>query len=101
MSFQLPESIVDSLLDKLGHDDAFRTQFSADPRQALAGLGFAPAADDAIQQGIWMCLTVSELASKEAIQASCEALRHQLTIRKAVFSPIHLQVEPLQAQRAA
>ena len=69
MSFRLPEAIVDTLLDKLGHDDAYRTRFEADTRAALAELGFGPAADDTIKEGIWACMSVERLASKEAIRA--------------------------------
>jgi putative modified peptide len=99
MSFNLPEAVVDSLLHKLGSDDAFREQFIANPRHALAGLGFAPAADDSIQQGIWMCLSVTELASKEAILASNGALRRQLTAERATFNPHSLVIDI--AKRAA
>jgi putative modified peptide len=99
MSFKLPEDIVDSLLHKLGSDDTFRERFVASPRQTLAGLGFAPAADDSIQHGIWMCLSVTELASKEAILASNGALRRQLTAERATFDPHSLTVDV--AKRAA
>ena len=100
MSFQLPEPIVDSLLDKLGNDDAFRSLFLADARGALRSLGFAPAGDDSIQQGIWNCLAVAELASKQAIRASHGLLRQQLVAQRASHSPIHLQVGPLKAKAA-
>jgi putative modified peptide len=92
MSFKLPEPIVDSLLAKLGHDDDFRAAFQADARTALASLGFAPAADAGIAQGIWACLTVEQLASKEAILASHDVLKRQLMVAKAVFNPISLAV---------
>jgi putative modified peptide len=101
MPFKLPEVIVDALLHKLGTDDGFREQFAASPRQALASLGFAPAADSSIQQGIWMCLSVSELASKEAILASHGALRRQLTAQNATQTPVGLQVEPYRSKHAA
>jgi putative modified peptide len=92
MSFQLPPPIVDSLLDRLGNDDAFRDQFRADPRSALASLGFAPAADAGVTQGIWACMAVQELASKQAIQASREQLVRQLS-RAALFTPFVLEVQ--------
>jgi putative modified peptide len=92
MSFHLPEPIVDSLLAKLGHDDDFRAAFQADARAALASLGFAPAADAGIREGIWVCLSVSELASKEAIRASHDALRRQLGAARASYNPIGLTV---------
>jgi putative modified peptide len=94
MSFQLPESIADALLEKLGHDDAFRSRFAGNARDALGSLGFIPASDASIQQGIWDCLTVTELASKEAIRASHALLRQQLVAQRASHSPIHLQVGP-------
>jgi putative modified peptide len=92
MSFQLPTAIADSLLDKLGHDDAFRACFAQDPRTALASLGFEPAVDARIDRGIWMCLAVDELASKENIVAAAGQLRRQLTAHTATFNPISLEV---------
>jgi putative modified peptide len=92
MSFQLPPTVVDSLLDRLGNDDAFRDQFRADPRSALASLGFEPAADASVKQGIWACLAVTELASKQAITASRELLRQQLT-RAGVFYAFALEAK--------
>ena|SRR5688572_27455344 len=101
MSFHLPEPIVDALLDKLGHDDAFRTRFTADPRGALAALGFAPAADASIQQGIWNCASVTQLASKEVIRAGRSTLRIQLLQQQAVYNPIGLGVRMTQDKQAA
>ncbi len=92
MSFQLPESIALDLLDKLGNDDDFREVFAANPRQALAQLGFAPAGDVRVTQGIWKCLQVSELASKQAVLASRETLLRQFTAERAGHSPITLEV---------
>jgi putative modified peptide len=100
MSFKLPEPIVDALLEKLGHDDAFRTRFTADPRGALIALGFEPAADATIHQGIWNCLTVSELASKEAICAGHGELREQLS-RRGVFYAFSLQATSVPLERVA
>jgi putative modified peptide len=94
MSFQLPEIIVDALLDKLGNDDDFRTRFTADTRAALGSLGFEPAFDGSIQRGIWNCLSVSELASKEVIRASHAQIRQQLVAQRAAQMPISLQVMP-------
>lgn len=99
MSFQLPDFVVDSLLDKLGNDDAFRSRFASDPRGALAGLGFAAAADTSIERGVWNCMAVTQLASKEAIRAGHAALRKQLLL-KGVFTPFHLQ-HPAGMTRAA
>ena len=79
MSFQLPAPIVDLLLDKLGNDDEFRSAFIADTRTALATLGFAPAADATITSGLWDCLTVDHLASKEEIRRGHAVMRRDLS----------------------
>jgi len=92
MSFHLPEPIVDRLLARLGHDDDFRAAFQADARAALASLGFAPAADASVTQGLWLCLAVDELASKEAIRATHEGLRRQLGAARMSYNPIGLTV---------
>lgn len=92
MSFQLPEHIVLELVDRLGADDAFRLLFARNPREALGELGFEPARDPTVAQGIWMCMKVDELASKEAIRASSDTLRRQLTTRQAAMMPITLEV---------
>jgi putative modified peptide len=77
-AFKLPEPVIDRLLDRLGNDDAFRDYFVADTRGALASIGFAPAADPSVTKGLWFCLAVDHLASKETIQRSHLALRAQL-----------------------
>ncbi len=89
MSFELPEPIIDALLDRLGNDDAFRDAFLADARTALAGLGFEPAADPTVKAGLWDCLFVNELASKQAIRAGHLVLRRQLT-RSFVYYPFFI-----------
>jgi len=86
MSFKLPEPIIDTLLDRLGNDDSFREAFVADTRAALASLGFAPAADPNVTKGIWFCLAVDRLASKEIIRKSHLVVRNQL-IPDAPFIP--------------
>ncbi|KFN49572.1 NHLP-related RiPP peptide [Arenimonas composti] len=88
----LSDSLVDKLLDKLATDDDFRAAFQNDPRQALASLGYGPAADAGVQRGAWMCLAVSQLASKDAIAASRDALRAQLLSAKSAHSPILLEM---------
>src|SRR5687767_3798400 len=93
MSFQLPDSIIDALLDKLGNDDAFRATFANDARAALASLGFEPAADGSIVRGIWMCLDVQELASKEVIRAAAGDVRIRLRAKEAVYFPFVLDVK--------
>src|SRR5687767_5758497 len=100
MSFKLPQPIVDSLLDRLGNDDGFRANFAADPRTALASLGFADAADASIQRGIWNCMEVNQLASKDAIRAGHDELRAQLT-KPAVFFPFALQDVAIPLKRVA
>jgi putative modified peptide len=77
-SFKLPAPIIDRLLDRLGNDDEFRDFFVADTRAALASIGFEPAADQSVTKGLWFCLAVDHLASKEAIRESRAALRNQL-----------------------
>lgn len=94
MSFQLPESIALQLLDRLGNDDAFRAVFAADARQALAQLGFAPAADTTVAEGIWKCLQVSDLASKQAVLASRDVLLRQFTAERSALNPISLEAQP-------
>ncbi len=100
MSFQLSETIADALLSKLGHDDGFRTLFAANPREALISLGFAPAADTGIREGIWMCMQVDVLASKEVIRAGHEQLRQQLTAARAKYTPITLGMRAAASQAA-
>lgn len=84
---------ADLLLDKLSNDDAFRTLFAQDPRRALASIGHAEAATTATARGAWMCMSVKQLASKEAIAASRDALRKQLVSAQAGQNPIHLETQ--------
>ncbi len=92
MSFKLSEEMVDALLKKLGSDDAFRDLFQKNPRKALASLGHQAAlkANDT-DEGIWMCMSTSALASKEAIRASHDELRKQLLTSTAFYNVINLQ----------
>jgi putative modified peptide len=101
MSFSLPEPIALDLLHKLGNDDGFRDRFAIDARAALAELGFAPAADAGISAGIWKCLSVESLASKEAVRASHAALFRQVTAERASAHPISLEVKQASARRVA
>lgn len=94
MPFKLSEDTVDTLLDKLSSDDDFRAQFQKNPRQALAAAGHAPARDATVTDGAWACMDVKQLASKEAIRASRDALRTQLLAEKAAHTPIALEVAP-------
>ena len=89
MPYNFSEEFVDRLLDKLGSDDAFRTQFQADPRAAVAALGHKPAPGD---ERDLMCLKCSQLADKADIEAARENLRKQLLSAQASHSPIHLEM---------
>jgi putative modified peptide len=97
MSYQLPDNVVDALLDRLSNDDAFRDRFVADARLALAEVGFAPAADLTIKGGLWDCLfgvRQTQLASKDAIRKSWLQIRKQLTCEQAALMPIWLGAIP-------
>lgn len=88
MPFKLSEATVDTLLDKLSSDDAFRKQFEANPRKALAAIGHRAAeiARDG-DSGMWACLACKELASKETIAASRDVLReHLLAAQPSAFT---------------
>lgn len=87
----LSEEVADKLLDRLASDDAFREKFSSDPRAALADVGHAPAQDDAVESGPWDCMSVDQLASKEAIRAGRDTLRKQLIQAQAGANPITLE----------
>jgi putative modified peptide len=89
MTQKLPDSIAEGLLDRLSHDDVFRELFVESPRDALAALGFEPARDATIKHGIWNCLFVNQLASKEEFRTGLNQLRAQF---KSVcsYNPIAL-----------
>lgn len=91
MSFKLSEETVDALLDKLSSDDDFREKFQKNPRKALAAVGHDSAGDDRVTEGAWMCMSVKQLASKEAIKASRDNLRKQLLSAQAAQMPIHME----------
>jgi putative modified peptide len=90
---KLSEVQADTLLDKLSSDDDFRGLFQKDPRAALVAIGHEPAADGKVSQGAWMCMSVRELASKEAIKASRDELRKQLVSAMGGQHPISLEVQ--------
>lgn len=87
----LSDETAAALLDKLASDDDFRALFQKDPRQALAAVGHGPAADPSVKEGLWSCLQVSGLASKDAIRASRDTLRRQLVTAQAGAHPITLE----------
>jgi putative modified peptide len=91
MSFQLPDSIAHALLERLATDDGFRAEFSRDARAALASLGYAEAADSSISRGIWMCMTVNELASKETIRAGAAEMKAGLSAQRGMYTPFVLE----------
>jgi putative modified peptide len=91
MSFNLSPETADALLEKLATDDGFRALFQKDPRAALAQVGDKASADSAIEEGAWSCMAVGELASKETIQATRDALRKQLVSAQAGQHPIALE----------
>lgn len=90
MPFKLSEKTVDTLLDKLSCDDDFRELFQKNPREALAAVGHAPAADSSVSEGAWMCMSVSQLASKETIKSSHAELRKQLITSQGMYQPVNL-----------
>jgi putative modified peptide len=101
VNFQLPDAVVDTLLDKLASDDDFRLRFTNDTRDALASIGYMPAADKSIIVGTWFCLRVEQLASKEAIQAGRAALRERLTSAFIPLMPFALEAADSVVNRAA
>lgn len=83
MSNRFPAPIVDALLDKLSSDDAFRAQFQADPRAALKQLGYETPADKVGVAGEdpVMCCQVKQLAPKQQIAQTREAMRERFLIQ--------------------
>lgn len=82
----LPPHIVDKLLDLLGSDDEFRSLFQKDPAAALVQLGYQAAAQHAGKEQItggemFYCMTAKNLASKEELQRTREALKDFLVSR--------------------
>ena len=98
-AFQLSESLVHNLLDKLSSADDFRALFQRSPREALASLGHEAAANASdSDKGIWACLRCDTLASAETIGKSRDQLRIQLLIESAQFNPVALAIAPPQRQ---
>jgi len=77
----LPHNVVETLLEKLATDDAFRALFQKDPEAALKQAGSTNPKQDCA------CLNASNLPSKQAIQQTRAALLTQLTsqLSHAVF----------------
>jgi putative modified peptide len=93
----LEPKIADRLLDLLAESDKFRELFQRDPSAALELIGHQQyvttttfAADSLTGEDmapIAGCLSVSELASKETIQAAREELRGMLVAGLAYHTP--------------
>lgn len=71
----IPPEVAIALLKALGSDDAFRQLFMCDPRMALSEVGFHLPNEAATP----MCMMVDELASKEEISNTFDALYMHLT----------------------
>lgn len=89
----LPAAVADALLDRLSTDEAFRATFRRSPKEALAELGYAPARGASLKtaagEDAWACLHGEGLPSAEALVATRDALRAQLTsgMTDVVFAP--------------
>jgi putative modified peptide len=95
MAFQLSHKTVNTLLDKLSSDDDFRTLFQKSPREALAQCGHKAAIQsNDLASGAWACCATNQLASKEVIAKSRDALRTQLLTQQARMNPITLEAAP-------
>jgi putative modified peptide len=70
----LSDAVADRLLDLLSSDDEYRALFAADPRKALADIGYVLAEEEHVA-----CLDFEELASKEEFQQSRAMLKQYLT----------------------
>jgi putative modified peptide len=101
MSFRLSEPIVDRLLDLLSSDDDFRARFARDARDALAFIGYLPAANPVLTEGAWWCLKVESLASKEAILQGRAELRRQFTMEFLPQLPFALDTRFQMREEAA
>lgn len=92
---ELPPQVVDALLDRLASDDAFREHFARAPDQALRTLGFEfPAGLDCCRE------PVKQLASKETIAATRDALRDELVGSELSQGPNSLDLGPKAGRRA-
>ena len=72
MTSKLTADVVDKLLDKLGNDDTFRSQFTSDPKGSLTSLG-APADFECGD-----CMKPRHLAPKEVFRQTRAHLRDTL-----------------------
>ena len=84
-SVPLDPHVADRLLDLLSSDDAFRSPFMSNPREALAQVGFVNETD--LESPYWCFWGISKLASKRAIaEARCE-IRNLLTSELSQTAP--------------
>ena len=79
----LPLDIAERLLDQLASDDEFRRTFQANPANALASLGYAPAQAQATaspgEGQPFYCMTSATLAPKDEIARARQELLAHLT----------------------
>ena len=84
-SAPLDPHVADRLLDLLSSDDAFRSLFMSNPREALAQVGFVNETD--LGSPYWCFWEISKPASKRAIaEARCE-IRNLLTSELSQTAP--------------
>jgi len=79
---KFPREVAERLLDKLSGDDAFRELFVADPRAAMASIGYETPASYAGVPGsdpVMCCLEVRELSPKHVLAASRALLAERLS----------------------
>ena len=88
MSYRIPASIADRLLDLLAEDDDFRRRFETNAARCLEELGCPTPADDS-GAGPW-CLATQQLAPKAQIRRTRDALRRQLVESEPAYNPIGL-----------
>ncbi|MEO8160367.1 MAG: NHLP-related RiPP peptide [Arenimonas sp.] len=81
MAKNFSREVADKLLDKLSHDDDFRSLFQSDPHAALAQLGHVtPAAEKGVEGADpVVCASSGKLASKAEIRAARDQLQGRLS----------------------
>ncbi|MGW1768416.1 NHLP-related RiPP peptide [Streptomyces sp. NPDC002073] len=75
---RIPPKVVDRLLDLLATDDAFRELFQQNRHAALVQAGYELSEEQLRAGSPFWCLTVDQLADKEAIAAARDQLRSYL-----------------------
>ncbi|MFI6642542.1 NHLP-related RiPP peptide [Streptomyces sp. NPDC050504] len=88
---RLPADVVDRLLDLLSTDDRFRRLFTQNRHEALVQAGCALTAEQLRAATPLRCLTVDQLAGKEAIAGAREELRAHLLADAAYSNPHALE----------